>query len=204
MAERIPGAKCVELPGIDHMPWVGDSDAMLDEVEQFLTGARRARAGSRARHGAVHRHRRRDRARRGLGDREWRDLLRELRSPWSAASSQRFRGREINTAGDGFLATFDGPARAIRCACAIARRVRRSAGCPRRPAHGRVRGDRRRTRRHRGAHRRAGGGGRRRRARSWSRAVQDLVAGSGLAFEDRGTHGLKGVPGQRRLDRFAG
>ena len=119
MAERIPGAKYVEFPGIDHFPWTGDVDAILDETEEFLTGARHGPEPDRvlvtvlftdivgATERAVE-----------LGDRQWRDLLARHHS-LVRRELTRFRGQEVDTAGDSFFATFDGPARAIRCACAI-------------------------------------------------------------------------------------
>lgn len=119
MAERIPRAKLVELPGDDHVPWIGDSDLILDEVEEFLTGMRHGPEPDRvlatvlftdiagATQKAVE-----------LGDRSWRQLLEEHHAVVRRELG-RFRGREIDTTGDGFLATFDGPARAIRCAGAI-------------------------------------------------------------------------------------
>ncbi|KKK75513.1 hypothetical protein LCGC14_2872950, partial [marine sediment metagenome] len=119
LAENIPGAKYVELSGEDHFPWTGDADDILEEVEEFLTGARHGPeldrilatvmftdiVGSTER--AVE-----------LGDQQWRDLLEQHHST-VRSELKRFRGREVDTAGDGFFATFDGPARAIRCACAI-------------------------------------------------------------------------------------
>ena len=117
LAERIPGAKLVELPGRDHLPWAGDADAIL-ERDRGVPDRRpaRRRARPRAGHGALHRHRRRRPSARpssatGAGatssPRHYALVRREL---------ERFRGREIDTAGDGFFAAFDGPARAIRCA----------------------------------------------------------------------------------------
>jgi hypothetical protein len=119
LAEHIPGAKYIELPGDDHFPWVGDIDAILDEVEEFLTGARHGPEPDRilatvmftdivgSTEQAVE-----------LGDHQWRDLLEQHHS-LVRSELNRFRGQEIDTAGDGFFATFDGPARGIRCACAI-------------------------------------------------------------------------------------
>src|SRR5262249_49171976 len=119
MAERIPGAKFVELSGIDHFGWVGDVEGLLGEVQEFLTGDRHSPeldrvlatvlfidiAGSTARASE-------------LGDTRWRNLLENYYSR-VRREVQRFRGQEIDTAGDGLLASFDGPARAVRCACAI-------------------------------------------------------------------------------------
>ena len=140
MAEQIPGAKFVELPGVDHLPWGEDADAILDEIEEFLTGVRHGPepdrvlatvlftdiVGSTEKAAA-------------LGDRRWRDLL-EGHHDLVRRELGRFRGREIDTTGDGFLATFDGPARAVRCARAIdRRRPRARARGPRRPPHRRGR-----------------------------------------------------------------
>jgi pimeloyl-ACP methyl ester carboxylesterase len=124
IASQIPGAKYVELPGDDHLVWVGDTDTLLDEIEEFLTGMRQEHkldrilatvlftdiVGSTQRAAE-------------LGDRRWRGLL-EAHHAIVRRELERWRGREINTTGDGFLATFDGPARAIRCACAINEAVR--------------------------------------------------------------------------------
>jgi pimeloyl-ACP methyl ester carboxylesterase len=119
MAKHIQGAKYVELPGEDHFPWTGDADAVLEEVEEFLTGARPGPELDRilatvmftdiigSTEQAVE-----------LGDHKWRDLLEQHHS-LVRGELNRFRGQEIDTAGDGFFATFDGPARGIRCACAI-------------------------------------------------------------------------------------
>jgi class 3 adenylate cyclase len=196
MAERVPGAKLVELPGIDHIPWVGDQDALLDEVEEFLTGVRP--------HAAV------DRVlatllftdivgsttlATELGDRRWRDLL---QSYYTLARREvgRGRGREIDTAGDGLFASFDGPARAIRCALAIVSAVRPLGITVRAGLHtgeceviGEKIGG---IAVHIGARvaAMAGPG-----EVLVSHTVRDLVAGSGIRFEDRGTHELKGVPG---------
>jgi pimeloyl-ACP methyl ester carboxylesterase len=124
LARFIPGAKLVELPGEDHSPWMGDRDAILDEVEQFLTGSRHAQepervlatvlfvdiVGSTERAAA-------------LGDSSWRKLLEAFYANVREVL-QQYRGREISTTGDGFLAAFDGPARAIRCAGAIREKLR--------------------------------------------------------------------------------
>lgn len=200
MAQRIPNAKYVELPGRDHLVWVGDADAILDEVELFLTGARQPVdtervlatvlftdiVGSTERAAA-------------MGDRRWGDLL-EAHYAMIRRECTRFRGHEIDTAGDGFLASFDGPARAIRCACAIVEAARRQGVEVRAGLHtgecelvgGKLRG----IAVHTGS-RIAG------MARPGevlvSSTVKDLVAGSAISFEDRGDHALRGVPGRWRL-----
>jgi len=200
MAERIPGARYVELPGNDHLPWVGDQDAIVDEAEEFLTGVRRGPepdrvlatvmfadvVGSTERAAA-------------MGDRRWRDLLEGYHALVRRELS-RYRGREIDTAGDGMFAMFDGPARAVRCASSIRDAVRPLGLEVRVGLHtGEVEmmGDN------------AGGIAVHIGARVAAHAgagevlvsstVKDLVAGSGLRFEDRGTQVLKGVPGEWRL-----
>jgi pimeloyl-ACP methyl ester carboxylesterase len=200
IAERIQDAKYVELPGPDHFPWVGDTDAVLDEVEEFITGARRGAkpdrvlatvmftdiVGSTER--AV-----------ALGDRRWRDLL---DSHHAVVRDQltRFRGREIDTAGDGFLAAFDGPARGVRCASAIVREVRRLDLEIRAGLHTgecEILGDKLSgVAVHTGARVAAlAGAG----EVLVSGTVKDLVAGSGITFEDRGIQILKGLPGEWHL-----
>ena len=200
LAERIRGARLVELPGADHLPFVGDQDAILDEVEEFLTGVRRGPeidrvlatvmftdiVGSTER--AIQ-----------LGDREWRDLL-DLHHLLVRQELERWRGTEVDTTGDGFFATFDGPARAIRCACAVRDSVR-SIGLEIRAGlhtgeceiHGKTVAG---IAVHIGARVAAlAGGG----EVLVSSTVRDLVAGSGIEFEPRGEHALKGVPERWRL-----
>src|SRR6476620_8567311 len=125
MAERIPAAKYVELPGVDHVPYAGNPDAILDEIEEFLTGVRHGPEPDRILATVLFTDIV-DSTRRAaeLGDRRWRDLL-DAHHSVVRERLVRFRGREIDTAGDGFLATFDGPARGVRAACAIADDVRR-------------------------------------------------------------------------------
>jgi class 3 adenylate cyclase len=200
MAERIPRAKYVELPGDDHLPFVGDQESILDEVEEFLTGARHYYEPNRVLAtvlftdivGSTERAA-------TLGDRHWRELL-ELHNRLVRGQLERFGGREVDTAGDGFLATFDGPARAIRCAIACRDELAQAGIQVKAGLHtgecelvgDKVRG----ISVHIGA-----------RVASLaapgevlvSSTVKDLVAGSGLEFEERGTHQLRGVPGEWRL-----
>jgi class 3 adenylate cyclase len=200
MAERIEGARYVELPGEDHLPFVGDQDQILDEVEEFLTGVRRGPEPDRVLAtvlftdivGSTERAAE-------LGDRRWRELL-EAHHAAVRGELERFRGREVDTAGDGFLATFDGPARAIRCATAIRGAVERLGLTTRAGLHtgecelhgNNVSG----LAVHMGARVAA-------LARPGevlvSSTVKDLVAGSGIEFDDRGVHELKGIPGDWRL-----
>jgi class 3 adenylate cyclase len=182
IASQIPGSKYVELDGDDHVPWTGDTDELLDEVEEFLTGARRGVTdrvlatvlftdivGSSERATA-------------LGDRAWADLL-ERHHELVRRELARFGGREVDTAGDGFFASFDGPARAIRCASAIVAAVLDLGIEVRVGVHTGARI---------ASHAQSG-------EVLVSSTVKDLVAGSGLAFEDRGTRELKGIPGEWRL-----
>lgn len=201
MAERIPEARLLELPGNDHMPFFEDSETVVDAIQEFLTGSRATPVevdrvlatvlftdivDSTAR--AVE-----------LGDRRWRELLRDHHARVREELG-RYRGREVDTAGDGFFATFDGPARAIRCARAIRDSVggidiRLRAGL------------------HTGECELHDGGvagiavhiGSRVAALAEagevlvSSTVKDLVAGSGIAFLERGAHELKGIPGKWQL-----
>ncbi|GAF78085.1 unnamed protein product, partial [marine sediment metagenome] len=193
MAQEIPGARYVELPGANHWPWFGESDAVLDEVQEFLTGVRPGPEPDRVLAtvlftdivGSTERAAE-------LGDRRWRDLL---DSYYALARRElgRFRGREVKTTGDGFLATFDGPARGIRCACAVSDSVGPLGIAIRSGLHTgecEVMGDD------------VGGIAVHIGARVAAEAaagevlvsstVKDLVAGSGLRFEDRGARALKG------------
>jgi len=196
IAEQIPGARFVELPGEDHMPWVGDQDRLLDEVQEFLTGMPRAAVADRVLTtvlvtdivGSTERATQ-------LGDRAWSALVDEHHAIVRGELT-KFRGREIDTAGDGFLATFDGPARAVRCACAIVDGVRGLGIEVRAGVHtGEVElvGDHVRGIAVHIAARvaaLAGAGD-----VLVSSTVTGLVAGSGLQFKDRGEHPLKGVQG---------
>lgn len=199
LARTIRGARYVELEGGDHVPWF-EPDVVIAEIREFLTGKREAStvdrvlatvlftdlAGSTEQAAE-------------LGDRRWRDLV-EQHHAAVRRELGRFDGREVDTAGDGFFATFDGPARAIRCAQAIIEAVRPLGLDVRAGLHtgevevadGKVAGI-------------AVNIGARVAARAdtgevlVSSTVKDLVAGSGIEFDDRGTAALKGVPGEWRL-----
>jgi class 3 adenylate cyclase len=199
LARTIPGARYVELPGGDHVPWF-DPDPTLAEIREFLTGTREAATPDRMLAtvlftdlvGSTT-------LAAELGDRRWRDLL-EQHHAAVRRELARYDGREVDTAGDGFFATFDGPARGIRCAQAVVDSVRPLGLDVRAGLHtgeveladGKVAGI-------------AVNIGARVSSQAGpgevlvSGTVRDLVAGSGLEFEDRGTVTLKGVPGEWRL-----
>jgi class 3 adenylate cyclase len=200
LARHIPDAQYVELEGIDHLPWAGDVESLIQEIARWLTGVSQVPEPDRVLVtvlftdivGATERVA-------TLGDRGWRELLTRHHSV-VRKQLERFRGREIDTAGDGFLATFDGPARAVRAACAMRDAVR--------PLGIRIRA---------GLHtgecevigEKLGGIAVHTGARVAALAspdevlvsstVKDLVAGSGLRFQERGLHVLRGVPGEWRL-----
>ena len=200
MVKRIPRAKYVELSGRDHVPMVGDADAVLDEIEEFLTGTRLGAETDRVLLtvlfadivGSMERAAE-------LGDRRWRDLLASHRTVVQR-ELLRYRGREVSTAGDGFLATFDGPARAIRCALGIQEGVRQLGLEVRVGIHTGecelLDNDVGGIAVHIGAQVKASAAPG---EVLVSSTVKDLVAGSGLRFEDRGTRTLKGVPDEWRL-----
>ena len=201
LAEHISGAKLVELPGEDNLIFVGNSDADLDEIEEFLTGARHAPRSDRVlatvlftdivgstEHLAE------------SGDRKWRDVL-DAHDRTIRRQLERFRGREVGTRGDGFVATFDGPGRAIECGCAMRDAVRALGLEIRVGLHTgeiELREDDE-----------VAGVAVHIAARVEQHAdpaevlvsstVKDLVAGSGIEFDDRGEHQLKGVPGTWKL-----
>jgi pimeloyl-ACP methyl ester carboxylesterase/class 3 adenylate cyclase len=200
MAEHIPGARLVVLPGMDHIPFYGDGDGYAEEIEEFLTGARQAPVSDRILTtvmftdivGSTERAA-------TLGDARWRELL-GRHDELMRAELERHRGREVKTMGDGFLATFDGPARGIRCARAVADQVRSLDIELRAGLHTgecELIGDD------------IGGMAVNIGARIGALAdadevvvsstVKDLVVGSGISFSDRGTRELKGVPGEWRL-----
>jgi pimeloyl-ACP methyl ester carboxylesterase len=205
MAERIPNSKLVEFPGDDHLWWFGDQDAISDEIEEFLTGARHSPEPDRVLAtvlftdivGSTQRAAE-------LGDRAWRDLL-ERHGEVVRRELSRHRGREVKTTGDGFLATFDGPARGVTCAREITEGVKPLGIEIRAGLHtgeceviGEDVGG---IAVHTGA-RVSGVAGPS--EVLVSQTVKDLVAGSGIEFEDRGVHELKGVPGDWRLFAASG
>ena len=200
LAGRIPGAKLVELDGADHLPWVGDADSLVREVRTFLTGPQQEAfvdrvlatvlfvdiVGSTQRAAEV-------------GDASWRAQLDGFYDGMRR-TLERYRGQEVNTTGDGFLARFDGPARAIRCAEEISSNSSQMGMAVRAGLHtgecelrsddlggiavhiGSRVADR------------AGAG-----EILVSSTVKDLVAGSGIEFRDHGEETLKGVPGSWHL-----
>ena len=200
LAGRIPGARLVEQPGVDHVPWLGDADGLLDEVEEFLTGTRDTRELDRVLAtvlftdivGSTE-------LAAELGDRRWAELLAEHHR-LVQAELDGHRGRVIRIEGDGTLSTFDGPARAVNCATAIQRALA--------PLGFEIRAGL-----HTSELELAATGvegiavhiGARIAALAepvevlTSSTVKDLVVGSGIEFAERGTHALKGVPGEWRL-----
>jgi class 3 adenylate cyclase len=200
LANRIPRARWVELPGDDFLLWAGDTDAIADEVEEFMTGRRGGAEPTRVVAtvmftdvvGSTERAR-------ALGDRAWADLL-ERHNARVRAELRRFGGREIDTAGDGFLASFVSPAAAITCARAVIGSMDEIGVELRIGLHTGefdVVGDKLRgIGVHIGARvaAKAGAG-----QILVSRTVKDLVAGSAIEFEDRGLHELKGIPGEWHL-----
>jgi pimeloyl-ACP methyl ester carboxylesterase len=203
MAGQIPGARLVEFPGDDHFFWIGGQDELLGEIERFLVGVRDEEAeldrvlatvlftdivGSTERAAA-------------LGDRRWHEVL-EAHHARIRSLLGRFRGKEIDTAGDGFFAMFDGPIRAVRCAVAATQAVKDLGLEIRAGLHtGEVELSDEGVRGiavHIGARVAALAGASEVLASS---TVKDLVAGSALRFEDFGEHVLKGVPGMWRLYR---
>ena len=200
LAESIPGAKLVELEGADHNMLVGNTPELLDEIEEFLTGVRPAPVVDRVLATVMFTDIVDSTAKAAsLGDQEWRHIL-ESQQRAVRSELERFRGREVKTTGDGFLATFDGPARAIRCATGITDSVRKLGIEVRVGLHTgecEVMGDD------------VGGIAVHTAARICalagagevlvSRTVKDLVAGSGITFEDRGIHRLKGIPDEWAL-----
>jgi class 3 adenylate cyclase len=200
LADRIPGAKLVELAGHDNLIVAGDPEPVLEEVEELLTGARHTREPDRVLATVMFTDIV-DSTRRAsqLGDRRWREVL-ERHDELVRRQLERFDGREVKNTGDGFLATFDGPARAIRCAVAIREAVEQLGVELRAGLHTgecEVRGsDVAGLAVHIGARvgSLAGPG-----EVLVSSTVKDLVVGSEIEFRERGQHELKGVPGTWRV-----
>jgi pimeloyl-ACP methyl ester carboxylesterase len=199
-AERIPDARLVEFEGTDHVPFTGDFDPVLDEMEEFLTGTRQARPLDRVLATVMFTDIV-DSTRRAAdaGDRRWRELI-ERHDELTRRQLDRFRGQEVKTLGDGFLATFDGPARAIECACAIrdgvgphGLEVRAGLHTGECELYG---DDVRGMAVNIGARVGALAGAN---EVLVSSTVKDLVVGADLQFTERGEHQLKGVPGKWRL-----
>ena len=204
LAAQIPDAKLIEYPGDDHAFWIGEVDAMLGDVEEFVTGHRESSVEDLERilatvlftdivdstRNAVEK-----------GDQQWRRLL-DDHDRLARQTVEKHRGTLIKSTGDGILATFDGPGRAVRCALALGPASRQIGLSLRAGLHTgeiEIRGSD------------IGGIAVHAAARVMaqsqpdevlvSRVVTDLVAGAGLKFSDRGSHELKGLPG--RWDLFA-
>jgi class 3 adenylate cyclase len=201
LAEHIPGARFVELPGTDALPYTPTGgDDVLDEVEEFLTGVRPGTPSDRVLATVLFTDIV-DSTKRAsdLGDAAWRELL-DRHDATVRRQLDRYRGTEVKTVGDGFLATFDGPARAIQCALAVRENLQPLGLDVRAGIHtGEI------ERRgddvggiavHIGARVAALAGAGEVLASS---TVKDLVVGSGIPFENRGSHALKGVPDEWRL-----
>ncbi|PXX13216.1 adenylate/guanylate cyclase domain-containing protein [Mycolicibacterium moriokaense] len=199
-ADNIPSARLVVLEGVDHLPSVGDITSITGEVEEFLTGQRHEPPADRVLATVLFTDIV-DSTRRAveLGDRRWRELL-EQHDQITCAEVARFQGRVVKHTGDGFLATFDGPTRAVRCAAVLAERMPQLGIDVRSGLHTgecELRGDDiGGIAVHIGARVAAlAGAG----EVLVSNTVKDLVNGSGITFRDRGTHTLKGLPGEWQL-----
>lgn len=200
LADHIPGARFVELSGTDHVFFSGDTAMMLDHAEEFLTGERVAVQSDRVLATVLFTDIvRSTETMAELGDRGWREIL-PIHDSIVMRQLDRFRGRRVNTTGDGILASFDGPGRAVHCAHEIVRSVRSLDLEVRAGLHtgeieivgGDVTGIAVNIA-HR-VHDLAGP------SEVWvSRTVKDLVAGSGIEFVDRGARSLKGVPEEWQL-----
>ncbi len=202
LAARIPGARFVQLPGADGFPWAGDQDPLIDEIQAFVTGSRAAFSQARKLTTILFTDIVDSTVRAAdLGDLRWTALLGE-HDELARAAISKHRGTYVNSTGDGLVATFDGPARAVQCALEFMGSVRRlglelRAGCH----TGEIEltdGDIRGIAVHIAS----------RVASSAdpsevlvSQTVKDLTAGSSLVFEDAGDHELKGVPDRWRLYR---
>jgi len=201
LAQQIPNAKYVELSGVDHLPFVGEnSNQILDEMAQFLTGKWRPVETDRILATVLFT----DivnstKCAAEMGDQQWRDLL-DRHNTMMHKNIGRFRGQVIKNTGDGFLATFDGPARAIRCASTVSDEARQLGIEIRAGLHtgeieligedvGGI-----------AVHIAARVLGKAGDSEVWvSRTIKDLVVGSGFEFNERGVYSLKGIPGEWQL-----
>ena len=200
LAKHISDAKYIELRGEDHLWWAGDTDALIDEIQEFLTGERQPIEPNRVLATVLFTDIV-DSTKRAaeIGDRRWRDLL-DSHNIMMSKEINRFQGRAVKSTGDGFLATFDGPARAIRCALAVNDEARRLGLELRAGLHtgeieliGQDVGGL-------AVHIAARVSSKAGTGEVWvSRTVKDLVAGSGLQFSERGIFSLKGVPDEWSL-----
>ena len=200
MASRIPGAKFMEYPGNSHSMMLDDMETVLSDIQEFITGERPIDSSDRILATVLFLDIASSTERAAeLGDTAWRNLL---NSYYAIVRKElaRFRGKETNTTGDGFLATFDGPARAVRCALTIVLAVRQLGIEVRAGVHTgecELMGDN------------VGGIAVHTGARIMAKAepggvlvsgtVKDLVSGSGINFQDHGVHQLKGIPDEWRL-----
>jgi pimeloyl-ACP methyl ester carboxylesterase len=200
LAGRIPTAKYVELAGVDHAPWVGDSESIVSEVEEFVTGLRTAPPLDRVLSTILFTDIvRSTETAAELGDRRWADLVSKHHA-LVRRHLARFRGSEIDTAGDGFFASFDGPARAIHCAQAVVDGVKPLGLAVRAGIHS---GECQLIDHKLGGIAVATGA----RVAALADAgeilvtntVKALAAGSGIRFVDRGRKELKGIPDEWRL-----
>ena len=205
LAEHLPNARLVALDGVDHFPWFAGNDRIVAEVEEFLTGTRSAVANDRVLATLLFSDIVRSTERAAeLGDRRWHEVMQNYYS-LVRRHIERFRGIEVGTEGDGVLARFDGPARAVSCACTIRDGVQGLGLDIRAGLHTgeiELRDD--------DLTGLAVNIGARVVALAAagevlvSRTVKDLVVGSGLEFSDRGTHQFKGVPDVWQLYAVAG
>ena len=200
MGEHIPGARVVELPGDDHLPWEGDREALLDEIERFLSGVQEEAEPHRVLSTLLFTDLVDPTAKAAeLGDGAWRDLL-SKHHRLVRTQLARFRGREVDGLGEGVFATFDGPARAVPCASAIADGLKTLGLDVRAGVHtgeieqtnGSVRGVAVHIAARIATVARPG-------EVVVSSTVKDIVAGSGIAFEERGEHELDGALSTWRL-----
>lgn len=199
LASNIPGARLLEFAGEDHVPWVGDNESVVGEIEELLTGIRQSTEDDRILATILFTDIVSSTEQAGrLGDREWKELL-DRHDEITRRQVERFRGRVVKFTGDGVLATFDGPARAVRCAAALRDDLGNFGMDIRAGVHTgeiEVRGEDIGGIAVHVAQRICSTAGAREVVASST--VRDLVAGSGLTFDDRGLQDLRGLPNQWR------